>query len=84
MVQIREVGFLVAINTSSLTKRMNTNSGIWNVRRAEHCYQAYQMCGFGTRWATFVDVCARFEDSIYADIVAEFNKLQQTGSISNY
>lgn len=42
------------------------------------------MCGFGTRWATFVDVCARFEDSIYADIVAEFNKLQQTGSISNY
>lgn len=51
----------------------------------DHWYQALQIGKFKTRWAIFVeDLCASFKETSYKDIVAEFEKLQQTRTGSNY
>lgn len=54
-------------------------------RRADRWYQFYQIGKLGNRWVMFVEViCARFEDLKSWRSVAEINKLQQEGTISEY
>ena len=54
-------------------------------RRADKWFQGIKLERPGLSWTEFGDLlCKRFTDSICKDIVEEFNKLQQVGSVKEY
>lgn len=53
--------------------------------RAESWFNSYIATRIFVEWDDFVlDVCARFKEDIGVNVVEEFNKLVQTGTIDDY
>ena len=55
------------------------------VEKVDNWYQGYVSQQGLVTWEKFtVDVCKRFGDSVLIDVVEEFNKLKQKGSVNEY
>ncbi|XP_074283542.1 uncharacterized protein LOC141608089 [Silene latifolia] len=60
-------------------------AAIHMIGKAESWFNAYIAARNSVSWSTFiVDVCARFKDKLGANVVEQFNRLHQTGSLEDY
>jgi len=58
---------------------------LYMIGRAETWYNGYALVKHHITWEDFVmDICARFRDAIGSQVVEEFNRLTQRGSIDAY
>ncbi|KAH9615398.1 hypothetical protein KSS87_015381, partial [Heliosperma pusillum] len=60
-------------------------ASMYMVGRAESWFNSYIVVRQHVEWHDFiVDLCARFKEDIAGNVVEEFNKLRQTGTIDDY
>ncbi|XP_074278160.1 uncharacterized protein LOC141601756 [Silene latifolia] len=60
-------------------------AAIHMIGKAESWFNAYIAARNFVSWSTFIiDVCARFKDKLGANVVEQFNRLHQTGSLEDY